>query len=395
MTPVREGRLRVIVLGYVVRGPLGGLAWHYLQYVLGLARLGHDVWFVEDSDDYPGCYHPATGEVDEDPGDGLAFAAAAFARLGLADRWAYHDAHRGRWHGPAAPRMPRLGASADVVLNVSGANPLREPFLEVPHRVLIDTDPGFTQVHHRTDPWRRARAQAHTAFATFGERIAHGEAAVPDDGLAWIPTRQPVVADVWPAEPVPAQAPLTTVMQWDSYDGVEHDGVAYGMKSRSFEVIASLPARSPAPLEIALGAPTPVRSRLEDLGWRVASSLEVTRDPWAYQDYLAASQGELSVAKHGYVVGRTGWFSERSGAYLACGRPVVVQDTGLEGILPVGEGLLTFADADGAAAGVEAVLGSPQRHRAAARELVRAHLDAQRVLGDLLEAATSTSEVRG
>ena len=53
------GRLRIIVLGYMVRHPLGGLAWHYLQYVLGLARLGHDVYFVEDSDDHQwSCYDP-------------------------------------------------------------------------------------------------------------------------------------------------------------------------------------------------------------------------------------------------------------------------------------------------------------------------------------------------
>jgi hypothetical protein len=394
MSLVRDDRLRVVVLGYVVRGPLGGLAWHYLQYVLGLARLGHDVWFVEDSDDYPGCYHPATGEVDSDPGDGLAFAEAAFARLGLADRWAYHDAHTGRWLGPAAARMPRLAAQADVVLNVSGANPLREPLLTVPHRVLVDTDPGFTQVHHRTDPGRRARAEAHTAFATFGERIAAGDATVPDDGLPWTATRQPIVTDVWPTTPAPRGAPLTTVMQWDSYDGVEHDGIAYGMKSRSFEEIAALPARSPVPLEVAIGAPTPVCDRLASLGWRVASSQAVTPDPWTYRSYLASSGGEISVAKHGYVVGRTGWFSERSANYLASGRPVVVQDTGLEGVLPRGEGLLTFCDLDGALAGIEAVHAAPDRHRRAARELVDEHFAAPRVLTDLLETAMANREVR-
>ena len=94
-------RLRVAVLGYVVRGPIGGMAWHHLQYVLGLTRLGHDVRFVEDSDDYPGCYDPDRGVTDADPTYGLRFAAAAFDRLGLPECWAYHDAHTGRWHGPA------------------------------------------------------------------------------------------------------------------------------------------------------------------------------------------------------------------------------------------------------------------------------------------------------
>jgi hypothetical protein len=378
----------VLVLGYVVRGPLGGLAWHYLQYVLGLARLGHDVWFVEDSDDHPGCYHPATGEIDEDPTDGLAFADDAFRRLGLGDRWAYRDAHAGRWRGPAGERMPQVLTSADVLLNVSGANPIRDVLAEVPHRVLIDTDPGFTQAHHVTDPLRRDRAAAHTAFATFGERIAHGGARVPDDGLVWQPTRQPIVTDAWPTGPPPEGAPLTTVMQWDSYESVEHDGLVYGMKSASFDAIADLPARADATLEVALGAPAPVRARLEGLGWRVTSSLEVTRDPWRYQAYLASSRAELSVAKHGYVAGNTGWFSERSAAYLACGRPVVVQDTGLSGLLPTGEGLLTFTDADEALAGVEVVLSDPRRHEAAARELAAAHFDAARVLDDLLETST-------
>ena len=51
--PQREtsSRLRIIVLGYIVRGPVGGLAWHHLQYVMGLAHCGHDVYFAEDSGD--------------------------------------------------------------------------------------------------------------------------------------------------------------------------------------------------------------------------------------------------------------------------------------------------------------------------------------------------------
>ena len=68
--------LRVVVLGYVVRGPIGGMAWHHLQYVLGLSWLGHDVTFLEDSDDYPSCYDPSRGVVDTEPSYGLRFAAA-------------------------------------------------------------------------------------------------------------------------------------------------------------------------------------------------------------------------------------------------------------------------------------------------------------------------------
>ncbi len=40
----------------MVRGPLGSYAWHHGQYVMGLARLGHDVYYHEDTWNWP--YHP-------------------------------------------------------------------------------------------------------------------------------------------------------------------------------------------------------------------------------------------------------------------------------------------------------------------------------------------------
>jgi hypothetical protein len=78
-------KLRIVVLGYVVRGPIGGMAWHHLQYVLGLARLGHDAWFAEDSDDYPWCYDPLRNITDCDPTHGLAFAQRTFSGIGHAE----------------------------------------------------------------------------------------------------------------------------------------------------------------------------------------------------------------------------------------------------------------------------------------------------------------------
>ena len=40
-----------------------------------------------------------------------------------------------------------------------------------------------------------------------------------------------------------------------------------------------------------------------------------------YRDYLRGSRGEWSVAKNAYVATRSGWFSTRSAAYLACRSP--------------------------------------------------------------------------
>ena len=46
--------LRIIVTGLIAQHPtLGGVTWDYLQYVLGLMRLGHDVFYFEDSGEWP------------------------------------------------------------------------------------------------------------------------------------------------------------------------------------------------------------------------------------------------------------------------------------------------------------------------------------------------------
>lgn len=384
-------RLRVVVLGYIVRGPLGGLAWHHLQYVLGLARLGHDVYFVEDSDDYPSCYDPARGVVDTDPGYGLRFTAEVFGRVELGERWAYYDAHTARWLGPSAERIRDIFASADLLLNLSGVNPLRPWALEVPARVLVDTDPVFTQIRHLTDPVARALARAHTTFFTFGENIPAGSSEVPADDFPWQPTRQPVVLEAWPETPGPPSGKLTTVMQWDSYPARTYRGKRYGMKGESFGPYLDLPGRAGAVFELALGSSSAPRELLRNRGWELRDPLSVTRDPWTYQRYLVESKAEFGIAKHGYVVSRSGWFSERSSCYLAGGRPVLVQDTGFTSWLPTGIGVLAFRTPEEAISGVEEIDRRYPLHCRAARAVSEEYFDARRVLSSLLDRALTTA----
>jgi hypothetical protein len=384
-------RLRIVVLGYLVRGPLGGLAWHHLHYVAGLARLGHDVFFLEDSDDYESCYDPERGGMGKDPAYGLRFAADALGRLGLGGRWAYFDAHIGRWHGPGADDMRALCSTADVLMNVSGVNPLRPWSAEIPIRVLIDTDPVFTQVRHLTEPATLHAAKQHTAFCTFGENLPGADSSVPDDGLPWLPTRQPLLLDAWPVTEGIPNGKFTTVMQWDSYPPREYGGRRFGMKSDSFQPYVDLPQRASGPFELALGSASAPRDALRARGWSVVDPLPVTRDPWTYQEYIRSSRAEFSVAKHGYVTSRSGWFSERSACYLAAGRPVITQDTGFSRHIPTGAGLLAFDDVEDALAAVADVNRRYSQHCAAARELAAAYFDSDLVLTRLLEAVSGAS----
>ena len=379
-------RLRIIVLGYVVRGPLGGMVWSNLHFLMGLARLGHDVYFVEDSDDYPSCYDPLKGYTDVDPSYGLQFAAHVFNGVGFSKRWAFYDAHRSCWHGPMAEGIAGVCHDADLVLNLCGVNPLRPWLLEVSHRALVDEDPAFTQIRHLTDRQRRELAAQHTAFFTFGENFQSSRSNIPDDGFPWQPMRQPVVLDALRPTRGRPNGKFTTVMQWESYPGIDYDSRHYGMKSESFQDYLDLPAAAGPIFQLAVGGET-AHTVLSGKGWSVLNPLDISRDPSAYENFLRESKAEFSVAKHGYVVSRSGWFSERSTAYLASARPVVVQETGFSDWLPVGDGVVSFRSREEALAGIEKINSRYQHHCKTAREIAEEFFDASKILPLLLEKA--------
>jgi glycosyltransferase involved in cell wall biosynthesis len=168
-------------------------------------------------------------------------------------------------------------------------------------------------------------------------------------------------------------------------------GVHYGQKAHALRALIDLPAGMPgARFEPALSIhPGDGRDRdaLLAAGWRVLDPAVVADDPDRYRRFVAASTAEIGVAKSGYVASATGWFSDRSACYLACGRPVVAQDTGWTRHLPAGEGLLAFSDTDSAAAAVAEVLSDQRRHAKAARLVAEDLLDARLVLARLLDRA--------
>jgi len=379
--------MRILVLGYLVRGPLGGLAWHHLQYVLGLSKLGHNVYFLEDSDDYESCYDPIRRIKTKDPGAGLEFADQLFSRFGLEDRWAYYDAHTSIWYGGYAGSIPELCKTADLLLNVSGVNPLREMFLQVPVRVLIDTDPVFTQIRHLTDAAAMRNASAHTAFFSFGENIGTPGCSIPLDGMPWRPTRQPVILEAWPDTPGPAQGNLTTVLHWHSYPAREYLGRSYDMKSASFQPYLELPKKVRPRLELALGGSSAPRDLLREQGWIISDPLEAARDPWFYQQYIQSSRAEFTVAKHGYVISSSGWFSERTAAYLASARPVIIQDTGFGTWLPESRAVLVFRSPEEAVQAIASLQEDYDQRCREARALVAGYFSHATVLNALIEQA--------
>ncbi|HUF08253.1 MAG TPA: hypothetical protein VMO47_02955 [Rhodothermales bacterium] len=400
----------ILVSGYIIRRPLGGLTWHYLNYVLGLLRLGHDVYYIEDSEDQPACFDPTKvpprGDlspdesrspheyVQKDPSYGLNFASTVFTRFEMPERWAYYDAHRSMWCGPAAEHIDKIISSADLLLNVSNSILLRPWLLKIPARALIDTDPVFGQLRHKHLPAWRERAMQHTSFLTFGENFGNPGCTIPSDGLPWKPTRQPLVLDHWKTAVRPSADRFTTVLSWDSYPPGKDNAKQYGLKSDSFKPYWELPARvNDMELELAIECPPGVWSRLESSGWKLRDGLAVSSDPWTYRDYIQSSGGEFSVAKEGYVTTRSGWFSERSAAYLASGRPVLTQETGFSEWMKTGEGVLPFNSPEEAVDGFARILGAYERHSIAAKELAETYFDHSKVLPQLLDSAMARTEI--
>lgn len=336
-----RSKLNIIVLGYIVRGPIGGMTWHHLQYCLGLKQLGHNVFFMEDSGDSEYCcYDPIRNVTDANATYGLKYATEVFQMSGMEKDWAYFDMHTNTWYGNAE-RVENVISNADMFINVSLINPVRDSLQRIPVRVLIDTDPVFTQIRNTNEPARMKIAREHNFFFTFGENYGEAGCTIPADGFPWKPTRQPVFLPAWKSLQNKPSGNWTTVMQWDSYKSEKFEGREFGMKSVSFEEYLDIPHQFPGEkFSLAIGgAPF---ERLKSHGWEILDFFPPSQSPWTYKKFIENSKGEFSVAKHGYRSSLSGWFSERSANYLAMGKPVITQDTGFSKLLPTGKGLFAF-----------------------------------------------------
>jgi hypothetical protein len=154
-----------------------------------------------------------------------------------------------------------------------------------------------------------------------------------------------------------------------------------------------LPRRTDARFRLALAIhPDEVRDleALAENGWELVDPVEAAGTPERYERFVRRSMAELGIAKSGYVLSRSGWFSDRSACYLASGRPVLAQETGFSRFLPTGQGLLAFETVDDAVAGVESIRGDYSRHARGARKLAEELLDSDRVLGRLLDRLAET-----
>jgi hypothetical protein len=409
--------LRIIVTGLIAQHSLlGGVTWDYLNVLLGIQRLGHDVYYIEDSGEWP--YNLDGGPsgndwVAHDPTPNVEYLARVMTEFELSTKWAYHFPPESKWFGLPEEKRKELIRSADILINVSGTLERPAKYRQIPRLVYIDTDPVFTQIEVANgNSGLRDRVSAHDVHFTVGECLGDG---LPDTGHHWFPTKHPIVLSEWFSSVQP-QNTLTTVMNWTSYKPIVYCGQTYGQKDVEFMKFMTLPQQGHRTLlEVALPKLHHVRWQsnyenvcdrvqallgsnqqwtphevLTQLGWRVVDATDVCRDYITYRRYIQSSKGEWSIAKNGYVEAKSGWFSGRSACYLAAGRPVIVQDTGFGQVLPTGEGVLSFKTIDEAEAGIREIEGNYNRHAKAAHKIAEAYFDSDKVLDRLLQIAMTT-----
>jgi hypothetical protein len=356
---------------------LGGHFWFHLNWALGLRALGCDVvWLEPVGPDVPA----------DDVQTRVAVLKSRLRSYGLGDRVSLCS-----WTDksltPAATVncvAPEEATEADMLLNMAYGIPsgVVERFRR---SAFLDTDPGLTQFWIRRNFIRIA---PHTTYFTIGETVAQAAPQFLDCEIAWHYTPLCVALERWPAQRTTANAPFTTVSNWEMNEWMEGPTGWYRNDKRTaFLPYVDLPNRVPQPLELALflGGHDDERVALEQKGWRVREAHEVVATPDQYQSYITDSGGEFSCAKPSYVHLQTAWISDRTLCYLASGKPAVVQHTGPSRFLPDAHGLFRFRNVDEAAGYLEMAQVDYSTHCAASRALAEEYFDARKVVGRVLE----------
>lgn len=385
----------VIIGGFIGLLPAGGVVWDYIQYVLGFQMMGYDVYYLEDTK-----IHPLFGSSWDDSTETVKRVHDLMKSFGLEDRYIYIDELSQQIFGKSRSEYIDICKAADILINVSCANVIREEYSTIPIRILLDTDPMFTQIQINSEQTFTSEsgnlkelAAWHTHHFTFGENIFDKDCLIPRGEFSWITTRQPICMDYWKYEKSSKSKLLfTTLMNWKAGKKLQYLGQNWGQKDVTFPIIKDLPKLlTHASFKVAVSQAVIDKERehfknLLGTGWNVISSEEASGDHKKYQNFIYSSSAEISVAKETYVKAKTGWFSCRSACYLAAGRPVVAQDTGWSKNYPTGLGLFSFSDKNEALEAIRKISGDWDNHSKNAREIASSYFDHKKVLGNLIDS---------
>ena len=398
-------RLNIIVTGTIASDPYAGMAWMHIQIVLGLLRLGHNVYYFETTSTWP--YNPLLKTRVDNADYAIPYLKKLMKSFGIADRWAYRCSFskNKEWYGLHKTAAEDMLANADLVINVSGSTKFEDEGLKVGRLIYYGTDPVYHEISYALgDKVTCSIVDEHDDIVSFGENIGNPDCPIPALPRLRAKTRQPVLTDLW-INGEPLKKEFTTVGNWKQGGrDIEFNGeMYYWSKHHEFLKFIDLPKKISQPLEFACNLARPEKFKhgagtevpaygivtdeytlLTDNGWKLVDAPSFTMDPWPYRDYIMSSRGEFSFAKDQNIRLRSGWFSERSACYLAAGRPVITQDTGFGATLPTGEGLFAFNTMEEIIAAFDAISSNYKKHSKAAQDIAEEYFKAETVLAKLL-----------
>ena len=379
---------KIIVSGIAFWYPLAGVAWQFIHYLLGLRRLGYDVYYVEDS--ARELYDPVRNDFTSNPTANIKAVAPFLEQHGFNERWCFRSHAQNQCFGMPESELNELYRQADAFLNVTGAQEIRTEHMRIPRRIYVETDPVVSQIKVlQGDPKTIAHLSAHDTHFTFGQNIGQSDCPLPTGGFCWLPTRQPVCVELWQNDFSPGER-YTTISTWKNKgrDIVYKGETYFWSKDLEFQKFRDLPGKTKARFELA--ARPDVKSAVEFMKrgwWDVIDPIRLSRDFAEYRNYIQSSRGEFTVAKDQNIRLRSGWFSDRSACYLAAGRPVITQETGFSNHLPTGRGLFGFRTMEEILAAIDVIERNYDAASRAAKEIAREYFAADVVLKSLLSRA--------
>ena len=392
-------KLRIIVGGYVGLYPTGGATWDYLQYPLGLMMLGHDVYYFEDTAQYP-VYQIEDSKWNNSTAT-IAYIKDSMESVGLGERWAYRDVGTEQWHGLSNQKIKEIFNTADIFINVSSATYIWPEYLKIPVRIMIDTDPMFTQVEFwemmkQGSSERLENFMSHTHFFTFGLNMGAEDCRIPDLGLKWETTKKPICMGQWANKNIQAHNnSFTSILNWIERKPFQFDNDSWGQKNIIFKKFQDLPGSYKGKefeMVVNTGNKKETLEEMELLrnkGWKINSPHNTIADMWSYNSFIKNSFGEFSITKATYIKSNSGWFSGRSACYLAAGRPVITQDTMWSKYFPEGEGLFACNDLESAQDAISEIEANYPLHSSRAVDIAREYFDSGVVMEDLFSKVES------
>ena len=187
-------------------------------------------------------------------------------------------------------------------------------------------------------------------------------------------------------------AAFTSITQWNWGEGEElwlGDRLLNVGKRDAYFRYLNVPKLTNIPLELAANISdddiTGDKELITSNGWRLVSPHDIAQTPLAYQRYILSSKGEFGCAKPIHADLKTGWISDRTAAFLASGRPAIVEDTGAPDLTDDNFGLMKFRTVEEAVDRLHECIKYYDDNAHAARSVAEDQFNSNVVLPQLVE----------